>query len=456
MSSSETDGSGVAVGLTSPAAAPSSGTSAYRTWMVGLLAAAYAVNLLDRQIINIVAEPIKRDLGLSDAQLGAITGLSFALLYSVVALPIARLADRGNRVRIIGVAILIWSVFTAACGAATSFLQLLLLRVGVGVGEAGCAPPSQSLIADEFPPNRRAGALAIFWLGAPIGAALGLIAGGVLVSNIGWRWTIVAAGAPGLLIGLLVLKTLRDPRLSSKIPPAPQPPLGSVLKRLLARRSFVFVMLGCGLLSFTNYASMAFAASFYLRIHEAQLESLSMSLGLEPIAIIGMGLGLLGGAGGALGAIIGGQLGNHLGERDPRWLVLISAAGSALCAAGYLAMFSVPDVRVSLCIFFIAGFFSNLWAGPGTLALQRLAEAPARATALAVNLFVSSALGLGLGPLMTGILSDYFSVSQGIAQGLRTALLCAPLAGLLSAAFYVAASIGLSRQIAVAEAGEPV
>lgn len=450
MSSSETDVS-TAAGPTSPAALALSKGALYRNWMVGLLAAAYALNLLDRQIINIVAEPIKRDLGLSDAQLGAVTGLSFALLYSVVALPIARLADRGDRVRVVGVAILIWSAFTAACGAATSFVQLLLMRVGVGVGEAGCAPPSQSLIADEFPPNRRSSALAIFWLGAPIGAALGLVAGGLLVSNIGWRWTVVAAGVPGLLIGTLVLKTLRDPRLALTTKRPPPPPLGMVLRRLLARRSFVLVMLGCGLLSFTNYASMAFAASFYLRVHEAQLDALGASLGLEPIAIIGLGLGLLGGAGGALGALTGGQLGNRLGGLDARWLVFVPAIGSALCAAGYIAMFSVPDVRVSLCIFFIAGFFSNLWAGPGTLALSRLAEVPTRATALALNLFVNSAIGLGLGPFLIGILSDHFSTAQGIAEGLRTALLCASLAGMLSAACYLAASIGLKRQIAVAE-----
>ncbi|KCZ92139.1 major facilitator family transporter [Hyphomonas johnsonii MHS-2] len=431
-----------------------SGKGTYRTWMLGLLAAAYALNLLDRQIINIVAEPLKRDLGLSDAQLGAVTGLSFALLYSVVAVPIARVADRGNRVRVIGIAVLVWSAFTAASGAATNFVQLLAMRVGVGVGEAGCGPPSQSLIADEFPPEKRSSALAIFWLGAPVGAALGLVAGGLLVSQIGWRWTVVAAGVPGLLVGALVLRTLRDPRLSRReAPPAP-PPLKTVLGRLLSRRPFVLVMLGCGLLSFTNYASMAFAASFYLRVHKAQLETLSTSLGLEPIAIIGLGLGLLGGAGGAIGAIVGGQLGNRLGSIDARWLVFISAIGSALCAAGYFAMFSVPDVRASLCIFFIAGFFSNLWAGPGTLALQRLAEAPTRATALAINLFVSSAIGLGLGPFLIGILSDHFAAIQGEADGLRTALLCAPLAGLLSAACYFAASIGLRRQISLAEKGE--
>ncbi len=417
------------------------------------MAAAYALNLLDRQIINIVAEPIKRDLGLSDTQLGAITGLSFALLYSIAGLPIARLADRGDRVRIVGVAILVWSAFTAACGAATNFLQLLAMRIGVGVGEAGCAPPAQSLIADEFPPNRRAGALAIFALGAPVGAAFGLIAGGILVSSIGWRWTIVAAGTPGIIIGALVLKTLRDPRITVKEQLSAPPPFKLVLRRLLTRRSLILVMLGCGLLSFTNYASMAFAASFYLRIHETQLDAFGASLGLQPIAIIGIGLGLLGGSGGALGAIVGGHFGNRYGEQDARWLVFIPAAGSALCATSYLAMFSVPDALASLCIFFVVSFFSTLWSGPGTLVMQRLAEAPTRATALAINLFVNSVIGLGLGPLFIGMLSDHFSVVLGEAEGLRTALLVAPLAGLLSAICYLAASVGLKRQVNAAENG---
>lgn len=454
MPLSVADAAKTAAGPSGPAAfSTPSENSIYRTWMVALLAAAYALNLLDRQIINIVAEPIKRDLGLTDTQLGAVTGLSFALLYSIVALPIARAADRGNRVRVVGVAILIWSAFTAACGAVTSFIQLLAMRVGVGIGEAGCAPPAQSLIADEFPPDRRAGALAIFSLGAPVGAALGLVAGGLLVSNIGWRWTIVAAGLPGLVIGALVLKTLRDPRVLRKEPLPPPPVLSLVLRRLLTRHSFILVMLGCGLLSFTNYASMAFAASFYLRTHETQLNMLSASMGLEPIAIIGIGLGLLGGTGGALGAITGGYLGNRFGKGNARWLVFIPAAGSALCAAGYFAMFSIPDALVSLCIFFIAGFFSMMWSGPGTLVMQRLAEPPTRATALAVNLFVNSAVGLGLGPLVIGALSDYFSVTLGEAEGLQRALLLAPIAGLLSAACYLAASIGLQRQISIAETG---
>ncbi|GLS98874.1 MFS transporter [Sphingobium jiangsuense] len=420
--------------------------------MLGLLAASYALNLLDRQIINIVAEPIKQDLSLTDTQLGMVTGLSFALLYSVMALPIARAADRGNRVRIVGWAILVWSIFTAACGAAGSFIQLLLLRIGVGVGEAGCAPPAQSLIADEFPLEKRSGALAIFALGSPVGAALGLAAGGLLVSSIGWRWTIVMAGLPGVVVGVLVLKTLRDPARQAFA--AAPPRLGLVLKRLLLRRQLVFAMLGCGLLSFMNYGAMAFATSFYLRNHGLQLHDMGAALSLPPIAVIGFGLGILGGTGGALGALAGGYLGNRLAMRDMRWLVFIPAIGSLLCSLGYWAMFAVADARVSLGLFFFAGFCSVLWAGPGTLAMQRLAEAPARASALAINLFFNSVIGLGLGPLFVGIASDWMAPGLGEGPGLRAALLLAPVAGILSTLAFAASAIGMRDAVAAAETGE--
>jgi MFS family permease len=432
-------------------AAPAQGSSLYQAWALGLLTVAFGLNLLDRQIINILAEPIKRDLGLNDAQLGALTGLSFALLYSVAALPIARLADRGNRVRTVGIAVLCWSVFTAACGAAGSFIQLLLLRVGVGVGEAGCAPPSQSLIADQTPPNKRSAALSIFAIGAPIGASVGLILGGVLAGEIGWRWTMVAAGAPGLVIGALVLLTLRDPRNSQPAAIDTTPPLSAVLSQLLSSKAFPLVALGCATLSFVNYASMAFAASFYLRVHGDGLASLGAELGLPPIAVIGFGLGLLGGAGGTLGAIIGGRLGDGLSANDIRWLVRIPAIGSLLCATGYLFMFTVGDVRASLGLFFVAAFFSNLWSGPGTLAMQRLTFARSRATALAVSLFINSLIGLGLGPLVVGAMSDALAPQLGSGEGLRVAILIGLIAGVLSSALYLAAGRTLSREVAALE-----
>ncbi|MFT3883573.1 MAG: MFS transporter [Gemmatales bacterium] len=194
-----------------------------------------------------------------------------------------------------------------------------------------------------------------------LGAAVGLVTGGLLAGAIGWRWTMVAAGAPGLVVGALVLLTLADRHEHRR--QAARPALGMVLARLVRNRSFVLAVFGCALLSFVNYGAMAFAGSFYLRVHADGIGAIAAALGLAPIGVVGLGLGILGGAGGALGAIVGGRLGDRRAPGDPRPLVLIPAIGSLFCALSYVAMFSVPGAILSLLIFFVASFFS---APPGT------------------------------------------------------------------------------------------
>jgi MFS family permease len=419
--------------------------------MLALLTTAFGLNLLDRQIINILGEPIKHDLALADWQLGALSGLSFALLYSVAALPIARFADRSNRTLIVGVAILSWSFFTAACGMAGNFLQMLLLRIGVGLGEAGGAPASQSLIADSYPPERRAGALAVFALGSPIGASIGLIGGGMLAGMIGWRWTLACAGLPGLFVGALVLLTLADPRHRGAALAQAIPKLGTALRILLARRAFLLMAVGSALLSFINYGAMAFAGSFYLRNHLPELTTLGAALGQKPLGVIGLGLGLLGASGGALGALVGGRLGDRMGTRDVRALALIPALGSVLCAASYVVMFTLPSAAGSLATFAVASFFSNLWYGPGTLGMQRLAGEHAKATALAVALFLNSAIGMSFGPLLMGFASDLLAPGLGAAEGLRAGVLIGLSAGLVSGLAYWLASGKIAREVSDAE-----
>ena len=422
--------------------------------MLGLLTTGYGLNLLDRQIINILSEPIKRDLGLADWQLGALSGLSFALLYSVAALPIARYADRSNRVRVVGLAILTWSFFTAATAMAGSFVQMLLFRLGVGVGEAGGAPPSQSLIADRFPANRRSGALAVFALGAPVGAAIGLIGGGLLEGVIGWRWTMVCAGVPGLIIGALVLLTLRDTRAASggKVKAAAETPsLVAALKLLLSRRTFTLIAFASALLSFCNYGAMAFAGSYYLRLHSPELAEIGALVGQEPLGVIGLGLGIFGATGGALGALVGGRLGDRFGAGNLRALVMIPAAGSILGTISYAVMFTVPSAAMSLAVFAVAAFFTSVWYGPGTLAMQRLAGADAKATALAVALFINSAVGLSFGPLLIGLASDLLTPSMGEGEGLRAGILLGLVAGLASGVLYWLASRSITEEIASVE-----
>ncbi|MDG2533873.1 MFS transporter [Sphingomonas sp. HITSZ_GF] len=430
-----------------PASAPPRTGSGSAGWMLALLTTGFGLNLLDRQIVNILAEPIKRDLHLADWQLGALSGLSFALLYSVAALPIARFADRSNRVRVIGAAILVWSVFTAATGLAANFIQMLLLRVGVGVGEAGGAPPSQSLIADRFPPHKRSGALAVFAIGAPVGAAVGLIGGGMLEGLIGWRWTMACAGIPGVVIGALVLLTLRDPGHATPSDGHVPPSLKATLAMLAARRTFLLIALGSALMSFCNYGTMAFAGSYYLRNHAAELAQIGAAIGQRPLGVIGLGLGLFGAAGGALGALVGGRMGDRAGTRDLRALAMIPASGSILGTIAYVAMFTVPSAAASLAIFAIAAFFTSLWYGPGTLAMQRLAGAHAKATALAVALFLNSAVGLSLGPLLMGAASDALAPSLGTGEGLRAGILIGLIAGLVSALLFWLASRRIVREI---------
>jgi len=419
--------------------------------MLGLLTVGFGLNLLDRQIINILSEPIKRDLGLADWQLGALSGLSFALLYSVAALPIARFADRSNRVRVIGIAILTWSAFTAATATATSFVQMLLLRIGVGIGEAGGAPPSQALIADSVLPGRRSGALAVFALGAPVGAAVGLIGGGILEGIIGWRWTMVCAGLPGLVIGALVLLTLRDERPKAAPASPSDPGLFASLGMLLRCRTFTLIALGGAFLSFCNYGAMAFAGSYYLRLHNTELEALGAQFGQQPLGIIGLGLGIFGASGGALGALVGGRLGDRFGQRDLRALALIPAIGSLLGTISYAVMFTVPSAALSLITFAVAAFFTSVWYGPGNLAMQRLAGPGAKAMALAVALFINSAVGLSFGPLLMGLASDLFAPALGEGEGLRAGILVGLTAGLLSSALYWLASRSVATEIEQAE-----
>ncbi|MDZ4371180.1 MAG: MFS transporter [Phenylobacterium sp.] len=427
----------------------------YGRWMLGLLTAATALNMLDRRIINILAEPVKHELGLSDAQLGALTGLAFALLYCTAALPIARLADRGDRVRILGVAVFAWSAFTALSGAGANFIQLFLCRIGVGVGEAGCAPPAQSLIVDQFPPERRASALAIFMSGSSIGGAVGLILGGLLGDLIGWRWTLVCAGVPGLFVGLLVLLTLKDPRRNVLPSARPkQAPMMQVLGLLLRRPSFVLVSLAFGAIGFVGYTTAAFAGSFYMRSHTSELAQLSASLGLSPLALIGLGLGLFGAIGGAAGSICGGLLGDRMGGRDVRALTMIPAVGMLLATISYAAMFTVESATMSLLLSAFAAFFLALFGGPGSLALQQVAGQHARATALAVTTFIASGIGLGIGPLATGLVSDAMAPRLGEAEGLRAAILIGLSVGLAGAACFAAAGRTLARDIAEANGPE--
>lgn len=291
---------------TSDESAAPAASKAYRTYVVWLLFCIALINFFDRQIVNILAERIKRDLGLSDLQLGLLTGLAFASLYTITGIPIAIIADRTNRARVITGALLVWSTFTAACGLAQNYTQLLLARVVVGLGESGCQPPSLSLIADYAPKEKRASSMGTYSLGISVGGLVALALGGVLADQFGWRVAFFLAGVPGILLAIVAGLTLKDPRSGV----SDRPPARSVREcfaELKGNSVFWWVCLASAAKALVSYGQVAFLGSFFLRVHKEGLAKVAAQIGdvtglhLGPLAMVGLGLGLISGIGGVFG-----------------------------------------------------------------------------------------------------------------------------------------------------------
>ena len=244
----------------------------YRRYAIGLLFLVYTFNFLDRQIVTILAEPIKRDLQIADWQLGLMTGTAFAIFYCTLGIPIARMAERRNRPWIIGLSLAAWSGFTALCGLAQTFWQLVLARIGVGVGEAGCSPPAHSLIADYTPKEQRASAMALYLMGNPIGALLGVVIGGLVADAFGWRTAFLFVGLPGVLLAFVVVLTLVEPRARKAAAvareaaqQAPQTSFADVLRVLRRKRTFWLMAMAVSIVAFIGYGHAPFGASFFLQ-----------------------------------------------------------------------------------------------------------------------------------------------------------------------------------------------
>lgn len=417
-----------------------------------LLLAVYTVNFVDRQILNILAEPIKRDLRLADWQLGLLTGFAFALFYTVLGLPLARHADRHDRVRLMSVAIAVWSLFTAACGLARTFGQLLLLRIGVGVGEAGCVPTAHALIADTTPPDRRASALAFFSMGAPLGSMLGMAIGGVGADSLGWRGALMLVGLPGLLLAGLVATGLKD-RRAAPAAGKEAPPLRAVLAELRGKPAFWWAAVGAGLASFVSYGQVAFYGSFLFRSHGPEISRLAgdlsraLDLRVGPAAVVGTGLGLAIGTSGVIGAWLGGALADRAARASRRALMLTPAV-AALAGLPFLWAALFVD-RAALAVALLAGplLVKTTWYGPVYACAQGVVRPRARATSAAILLFVVNTLGLGFGPLAIGALSDLLAVRLGPAEGLRWALALSGGACALAAGCFLMARRTLERDL---------
>lgn len=424
---------------------PALPSPAYARYAVGLLMVVYMLSFLDRQVLSILAEPIKRDLGLADWQIGAVSGLAFALFYTLVGIPVARLSERGHRPYIIAVAITVWSAFTILCGFARNFGHLALARFGVGTGEAGCTPPALSLIADYVPRERRSSAVAIYMAGAPAGALLGMVVGGIVASHWGWRTAFFVAGAPGLLIAALVALTLLEPRVKARAaaisaPPPDKETFAATLKVLLAIRTYRLIVGAVTMKAFIQYSVHAFLGSFFFRNHAAELAETASGYGLKPVGFLGIALGLILGLSGVAGSILGGKLADHFARRDVRAHMLIPAIGVLVGTPFYLAAFMVDSLPLALGLLLIPGTLNAMYYGPAYAIVQGLVQPSMRATATAVLLFVISLVGLGLGPLIIGVISDVLA-GQGLGEagGIKWALMLCVLMAIPAAICFLAA-----------------
>lgn len=430
-------------------ATPAAPGRAYRLYVLFLLTGVYTFNFVDRQIIGILSPAIKADLGLADWQLGILKGFAFAVLYTTLGIPIARLADRTSRVNIVAISLALWSSFTAISGAATNFIQLALARVGVGIGEAGGSPPSHSLISDYFPKENRAGALAVYAMGIPIGVSFAYLGGGWLTETFSWRVALVVVGLPGVAMAILLKLTVREPErgaldteisddsfkslrviepvggfegvlftLSQLAPKSARAAIFNELatvwraaKHLLAIPTYRAVVIGTTAISFTTYANGTWIIDFYVRSHSD-----------FPIFQVYFWLGIISGTAYAAGTFLGGYLVDKFGARDKKLYGYIPAAALALTTPLFLISIWHPSPVVSLAFQFPVQIAIGFYLGPAFALAQTLAPVSVRALSTAVFFFILNMIALGFGPTVAGFLSSALAGIYGEELALRIAL----------------------------------
>jgi MFS family permease len=378
--------------------------------VLALLLIAYIFNFLDRQILGILATPIKADLHLTDTEFGAIGGLAFALLYSVLGVPLAYLADKTSRSGVVAGAVALWSGFTALCGSAAGFGQLFLYRLGVGVGEAGGVAPSYALIADYYPPERRARALAIFSLGIPLGLAAGTLIGAYIAHAINWRAAFIVMGIAGILLAPILRFAVRDlPRAG---PTATQVPLTSVFPMLARKPAFWLLAFASSASSLCGYGLALWTPSVFIR---------SFGLDLISTANFLASLLLIGGCAGVFG---GGWLADRLGGMDRGWYAKLPAIAWLITAPAWALGLFAPNLWIAWFLLLIGNALNILWLGPVTTAVQHLVSRPMRATASATFLLINNLIGLGVGPLLIGRLSEGLKATYGLDALRNAAVAC--------------------------------
>jgi MFS family permease len=400
----------------------------YRSYVLVVLVIVYTFNFIDRQIVGILAVPIKAELHLSDSQLGLMGGLAFALFYTLLGIPIARLADRVSRTSIMTVALALWSLMTAVCGLSQNFAQLFLARVGVGVGEAGGVAPAYSLICDYFPSKERARALSVYSFGIPVGAALGIVLGGYITSLMSWRIAFFIVGLAGLLITPLLKLTVREPERGAldaqrgatdqqrgatdqqRSDGVPAPSLFEVIAVLARKASFWGLSLGAASASMMGYGLFFWAPSFLVRSFHLTL--LHASLGFGALVLVG----------GLIGIWCGGALADRYGGKRRAMYAYIPALAFLATLPFYAAGVLSTTLWITFAVLLVPTALGLMWLGPVLAAVQHLVPGNMRATASALFLFINNLIGIGLGSTLIGVVSDLTRTRFG-AESLRYAIL---------------------------------
>lgn len=414
---------------------------AARNYTLFLLVMVYTSSFIDRTIVNTLVQPIKLEFGASDSAMGLLGGLAFAFLYATLGIPVARWADRSNRRDIIAGAVAVWSAMTALCGLAQSFWQLLLARVGVGVGEAGSGPPSQSIIADLYPPEQRTAAMAVYSWGIHFGGMFGALAGGWIAQFWGWRQAFMLVGLPGLLVALLVRFTMREPVRTKAVAARTGEgdiPVGEVFAYLWRVRSLRHVIIGCTLVAIIGYGTATWSTAFLMRTHGLKVGEAATLLGV------------LGGVAGILGSLGAGMVADRLGKRDVKWIPWVVAITKFVALPFSLLFFFAPTLPLAIVGLVVSIGLAATYQGSTFAMLQTLSPMRMRSQAAAIMLFASNLIGMGLGPSMVGVLSDALTPRFG-QDALRYALPLVTVFGLWGAWHYFLAGRHFRADLDVAE-----